>query len=47
MWFEAENNNYMCYICAKEVLDSIFNEAVIDKISNFHEIAPKFTFTNG
>ena len=25
------------------ILDSNFNEAVIDKISNFHEIAPNFT----
>ena len=35
----ADNHNYMCHICAKGFLDSDFNEAVIDKISNFHEIA--------
>ena len=32
----------MCHTCAKEFSDSNFNEAVIDKISIFHEIAPKF-----
>ena len=35
----ADNYNYMCHTCAKEFLDSNFNQAVIDKISNFHEIA--------
>ena len=28
----------------KGFLDSNFNKAVIDKISNFHKIAPKFTY---
>ena len=31
-------------ICAKGFLDLNFNEAAIDKISNFHEIAPNFTY---
>ena len=35
----ADNHNNMCHTCAKEFLDSNFNQAVIDKISNFHEIA--------
>ena len=34
----------MCHICAKVVLDSNFNEAVMDKVSNFQEIAPNFTY---
>ena len=42
-WFAAYNNNYMRHIRAKGFLDLNFNEAVIDKISNFHEIAPNFT----
>ena len=33
----------MCHICAKEFWDSNFNQAVIDKISDFHEIAPNIT----
>ena len=36
------DNNNMCHICAKRFLDSNFNEAVIDKISIFHEIAPNY-----
>ena len=39
------NQNHMCHICAKGFLDSNFYEAVIDKISNFHEIAPNFTYS--
>ena len=35
----ADNHNYMCHICAIGFLDSNFNEAVIDKKSNFQEIA--------
>ena len=34
----SDNHNYMCHTCAKEILNSNFSEAVIDKISNFHEI---------
>ena len=41
----AENHNYMCHTCAKEFLNSRFNKTVIDKISNFHDIAPNFTFS--
>ena len=41
----ADNHNYMCHKCAKEFLDSNFNWAVIDKILNFHEIAPNFTYS--
>ena len=42
MWRVAYNHNYMCHICAKVFSDSNFDYSVIDKISNFHEIAPKF-----
>ena len=34
----------MGHICAKEFLDTNFNQVVINKISNFHEIAPNFTY---
>ena len=44
MWCAADNHNYMCGICAKGVLDSNFNGAVMNKISNFQEFAPKFTY---
>ena len=40
----ADNYNDMFHICAKGFLDSNFNQAVIDKISNFHEIDPNFTY---
>ena len=39
----ADNHNYMRHIWAKGFLDSNVDEAVIDKISNYHEIAPNFT----
>ena len=29
----------------KDFLNSSFDQAVIDKISNFHDIAPNFTFS--
>ena len=35
----------MCHICAKGFLDSNFNQAVIDKISNFQDIDPDFTYS--
>ena len=35
----------MSHTCAKEFLDSNFNQAVIEKISNFHVIAPNFTYS--
>ena len=42
----AGNDNYMCHTCAKEFLDSNFNEAVIDKVSIFHEIALNSTYSH-
>ena len=45
MWCAVGNHDYMSLICAKGLLDSNFNYAVIDKISNFQEIAPNFTFS--
>ena len=45
MWHAADNHNYMCHICAKGFLDSNFNQAVIDKISNFQDIDPNFTYS--
>ena len=44
MWCAGDNHNNMCHMCEKEFLDSNFNKAVIDKISNFHEIASKSTY---
>ena len=42
MWFVADNHNYMCHIGAKGFLDLNFSfKAVIDKISNFHNIFTK------
>ena len=40
----ADYHNYMCQLCAKDFLDLKFNQAVIDKISKFHEIALNFTY---
>ena len=37
MWCAADIYNYMCHICAKGV-DLNFNQAVIDKMSNFQEM---------
>ena len=45
MWWASDNHNNMCHICAKELLDSNFNEAVICKISIFNEIDPNFTYS--
>ena len=42
----ADNHNYMCHTCAKEFLNSNLNWVVIDKISNFHEIAPNSTYSH-
>ena len=42
----ADNHNYMCHTCAKEYLDSNFNQAVIDKISIFLEIDPNSTYSH-
>ena len=41
----AENHNGMCHLCTTGFLDSNFNSAVINKISNFHEIASNFTYS--
>ena len=32
MWCVADNRNYMCHICATAILDSNFNQAVMEKI---------------
>ena len=45
MWCAGGNHNNMSHICAKGVLDSNLNYAVIDKISNYQEIAPNFTYS--
>ena len=45
MFCSAVNHNYICHTCAIEFLVSNFNEAVIDKISVFHEIAPNSTYS--
>ena len=45
MWCAAGNHNYMSHICAEESLDSTFDYAIIDKILNFKEIAPNFTYS--
>ena len=45
MWCTAGNHNYVSHICAKGFLDSNFNYAVTDKISNFQEIVPNFTYS--
>ena len=41
VWCAADNHNYVCHMCKR-----IFRfEAVIDKISNFHKIAPNFKYS--
>ena len=35
----------MCHVCGKGFLDSNYNQAVIDKILTFHDIAPNFTYS--
>ena len=42
----ADNHNYMCHTREKDLLDSNFNEAVIDKISDFHEIAQTSSYSH-
>ena len=46
MWCAADNDNYTCHTSAKGFLDSNFNSAVNDNISNIHEIAPTFTYAH-
>ena len=38
------NRNQLSKICAKACLDLNFNQAVINKVPNCHEIAPNFTY---
>ena len=45
LWCAVVNYNYMCHICAEGFLDSNFNQAIINKISNFRKIAPTFTYS--
>ena len=46
MWCAADNHNYMCHKYVKRVFLYLnFNYAVIDKLSNFHEMAPNFTYS--
>ena len=45
MWCAADNNNDARHTFAKGFLDSNFILAVINKMSNFHEIAPNFTYS--
>ena len=45
MWCATDNHNDTCHACAKGFLDSKLNNEVINKISNFHEIAPNFTYS--
>ena len=42
MWCAADNYNDTCHTCAEGFLDSSFSLAIINKLSNFHEIAPNF-----
>ena len=41
----ADNHNYVCSIHPKGFINLNFNSAVIDKISNFNEITPNFTYS--
>ena len=46
MCCSSDNHSYMYHTCAKEIFKfELQLEAVIDKISNFHDIAPNFTFS--
>ena len=45
IWCAEYYHSYVCHICAKGFLDLNFNEAVIDKISIFHEFASNFTYS--
>ena len=42
-WWDVVNHTYMHHICAKGSLDLNINKAVINKISNFQEIAQNIT----
>ena len=41
MWYD--NHNYMCHICAKEVLDLKFRQVVTDKIIVFFTKLPQIS----
>ena len=41
----CDNNDYMCHPCSKGFLNSNLNEAIIDKLLIFNEIAPNFTYS--
>ena len=45
MWCVTNNHNNTSHTGAEGFLDLDFNQAVINKISNFHEIAPDFTYS--
>ena len=45
MWCAAGNHNYMSHVCAKGFSGSNLSYAVIDKISDFQEIAPNFIYS--
>ena len=44
MWCASDNHNYICHISAKEFLDSKFDKAVVNKMSDVDEIASNFTY---
>ena len=44
MWCASDSHNNMRHLCAKELLNSNFNYAVIYKVSIFKEITPNFTY---
>ena len=41
----SDNHNYLCHTCAKEFLKFELQLSSFDEISNFHDIAPNFTFS--
>ena len=45
MWCATYYHNGTCHTCSEGFLDSKFIQAVINKTSNFHKIAPNFTYS--
>ena len=45
VWCTVDNHKYMCHICVKGFLDSNSNREVTNKISDFHEIASNFAYS--
>ena len=45
MWGASDNHNNMCHICAKELLDSNFNQSIIYKITILTKLPPNFTYS--